>query len=265
MAAAETILDVKDLRVRFRTLDGAVEAVKGININVKAGETVAVVGESGSGKSQTMMAAMSLLASNGEATGAVDYRGRNLLTMSKSELNKVRGRKISMIFQEPMTSLDPLYSIGNQLIEPIRRHRGLGVAEAREEALKLLRLVHIPDPERRMKSYPHEMSGGQRQCVAIARTATFASKLIIMDEPTAALGVQETAQVENIIRTLKENGEPLILISHNMRQVFDLVDRIVVFRRGKIVANLRKQDTDGNDIVAYITGAKTGQAELQAA
>ncbi|RUV24913.1 ATP-binding cassette domain-containing protein, partial [Mesorhizobium sp. M1A.F.Ca.IN.022.04.1.1] len=109
------------------------------------------------------------------------------------------------------------------------------------------------------------MSGGQRQCVAIARTATFASKLIIMDEPTAALGVQETAQVENIIRTLKENGEPLILISHNMRQVFDLVDRIVVFRRGRIVANLRKQDTDGNDIVAYITGAKTGQAELQAA
>ncbi|WP_292541690.1 ATP-binding cassette domain-containing protein, partial [Mesorhizobium sp.] len=165
MAAAETILDVRDLRVRFRTLDGAVEAVKGININVRAGETVAVVGESGSGKSQTMMAAMSLLASNGEATGAVDYRGRNLLTMSKSELNKVRGRKISMIFQEPMTSLDPLYSIGNQLIEPIRRHRGLGAAEAREEALKLLRLVHIPDPERRMKSYPHEMSGGQRQRV----------------------------------------------------------------------------------------------------
>jgi fructose transport system ATP-binding protein len=108
------------------------------------------------------------------------------------------------------------------------------------------------------------MSGGQRQCVAIARTATFASKLIIMDEPTAALGVQETMQVENIIRTLKENGEPLILISHNMRQVFDLVDRIVVFRRGRIVANLRKQDTDGNDIVSYITGAKTGEAELAA-
>ncbi len=108
MAASERILDVKDLKVRFRTLDGAVEAVKGINIHVNAGETVAVVGESGSGKSQTMMAAMNLLASNGEATGVVDYRGRNLLTMSKSDLNKVRGSKISMIFQEPMTSLDPL-------------------------------------------------------------------------------------------------------------------------------------------------------------
>jgi fructose transport system ATP-binding protein len=102
------------------------------------------------------------------------------------------------------------------------------------------------------------MSGGQRQCVAIARTAAFASKLVIMDEPTAALGVQETAQVENIIRTLKEHGEPLILISHNMRQVFDLVDRIVVFRRGRIVANLNKSETDGQDVVAYITGAKTG-------
>src|SRR5258707_2453765 len=128
MDASETILSVKNLHVRFRTLDGAVEAVKGINIHVNAGETVAVVGESGSGKSQSMMAAMSLLASNGEATGVVDYRGRNLLTLGKSELNKVRGRKISMIFQEPMTSLDPLYSIGNQLIEPIRLHHGLNAA-----------------------------------------------------------------------------------------------------------------------------------------
>ena len=144
MSGDATILDVRDLRVRFRTLDGTVEAVKGINIHVGAGETVAVVGESGSGKSQTMMAAMRLLASNGEASGTVDYRGRNLLSLGKSDLNKVRGSKISMIFQEPMTSLDPLYTIGNQLVEPIRRHRGLSAAEARKEALKLLRA-----------SYPH--------------------------------------------------------------------------------------------------------------
>ena len=157
MGTSETVLDVKDLRVRFRTLDGVVDAVKGINIRVGAGETVAIVGESGSGKSQTMMATMRLLASNGEATGAVDYRGRNLLALSKSELNEVRGRKITMIFQEPMTSLDPLYTIGNQLIEPIRRHRKLGAAQARAEALKLLKLVKIPDPERRMKSYPYEI------------------------------------------------------------------------------------------------------------
>ena len=124
--------------MRFRTLDGAVEAVKGISLTVNAGETVAIVGESGSGKSQTMMAAMRLLASNGEATGSVDYRGRNLLALGKAEINGIRGSKISMIFQEPMTSLDPLYSIGSQLMEPIRRHRGLSNAAARTEAIRLL-------------------------------------------------------------------------------------------------------------------------------
>ena len=146
MAEGETILSVKDLKVRFRTLDGAVEAVKGVSIAVKAGETVAIVGESGSGKSQTMMAAMQLLASNGEAAGQVDYRGKNLLALPKSEMNKVRGARITMIFQEPMTSLDPLYTIGSQLIEPIVRHRGLGAAEARNEAVRLLELVKIPHP-----------------------------------------------------------------------------------------------------------------------
>ncbi|CAN7423154.1 ABC transporter ATP-binding protein [Mesorhizobium sp. LjNodule214] len=236
MAASETILSVKDLRVRFRTLDGAVEAVKGININVKAGETVAVVGESGSGKSQTMMAAMSLLASNGEATGSVDYRGRNLLTLSKSELNQVRGRKISMIFQEPMTSLDPLYSIGNQLIEPIRRHRGLNAAEAREEALKLLRLVHIPDPERRMKSYPHEMSGGQRQRVMIAMALANDPDILIADEPTTALDVTIQAQILMLLAELQRKlGMAIVFITHDLGIVRRFADRVYVMRQGEVV------------------------------
>ena len=236
MATPETILSVKDLRVRFRTLDGAVEAVKGINIHVNAGETVAVVGESGSGKSQTMMAAMSLLASNGEATGSVDYRGRNLLTLSKSDLNKVRGAKISMIFQEPMTSLDPLYSIGNQLIEPIRRHRGLNAAEAREEALKLLRLVHIPDPERRMKSYPHEMSGGQRQRVMIAMALANNPDLLIADEPTTALDVTVQAQVLKLLKDLQaETKMALLLITHDLGIVRHMAEKVCVMQRGKIV------------------------------
>ncbi|MBZ9720313.1 ABC transporter ATP-binding protein [Mesorhizobium sp. AD1-1] len=236
MAASETILSVKDLRVRFRTLDGAVEAVKGINIHVKSGETVAVVGESGSGKSQTMMAAMSLLASNGEATGSVDYRGRNLLTLSKSELNKVRGRKISMIFQEPMTSLDPLYSIGNQLIEPIRRHRGLNVAEAREEALKLLRLVHIPDPERRMKSYPHEMSGGQRQRVMIAMALANDPDILIADEPTTALDVTIQAQILMLLAELQRKlGMAIVFITHDLGIVRRFADRVYVMRQGEVV------------------------------
>ncbi|RUW84674.1 ABC transporter ATP-binding protein [Mesorhizobium sp. M1E.F.Ca.ET.063.01.1.1] len=234
--ASETILSVKDLRVRFQTLDGTVEAVRGINIKVNAGETVAVVGESGSGKSQTMMAAMSLLSSNGEATGQVDYRGRNLLAMTKSELNKVRGRKISMIFQEPMTSLDPLYTIGNQLIEPIRRHRGLNAQAAREEALKLLRLVHIPDPERRMKSYPHEMSGGQRQRVMIAMALANDPDILIADEPTTALDVTIQAQILMLLAELQRKlGMAIVFITHDLGIVRRFADRVYVMRQGEVV------------------------------
>lgn len=252
MAASETILSVKDLRVRFRTLDGAVEAVKGINIHVNAGETVAVVGESGSGKSQTMMAAMSLLASNGEASGHVDYRGRNLLTLSKSELNKVRGRKISMIFQEPMTSLDPLYSIGNQLIEPIRRHRGLSAAAAHEEALKLLRLVHIPDPERRMKSYPHEMSGGQRQRVMIAMALANDPDILIADEPTTALDVTIQAQILMLLAELQRKlGMAIVFITHDLGIVRRFADRVYVMRQGEVVEEGEAEAIFANPRHAY--------------
>ncbi|MER9265747.1 ABC transporter ATP-binding protein [Mesorhizobium sp. M0410] len=252
MAASETILSVKDLRVRFRTLDGVVEAVKGINIHVKSGETVAVVGESGSGKSQTMMAAMSLLASNGEATGTVDYRGRNLLTLSKPELNKIRGRKISMIFQEPMTSLDPLYSIGNQLIEPIRKHRGLGAAAAREEALKLLRLVHIPDPERRMKSYPHELSGGQRQRVMIAMALANDPDILIADEPTTALDVTIQAQILMLLAELQRKlGMAIVFITHDLGIVRRFADRVYVMRYGEVVEEGKAEAIFANPQHAY--------------
>ncbi|WP_376705089.1 ABC transporter ATP-binding protein [Mesorhizobium sp. ISC25] len=252
MAASETILSVKDLRVRFRTLDGVVEAVKGINIHVKSGETVAVVGESGSGKSQTMMAAMSLLASNGEATGTVDYRGRNLLILSKPELNKIRGRKISMIFQEPMTSLDPLYSIGNQLIEPIRKHRGLGAAAAREEALKLLRLVHIPDPERRMKSYPHELSGGQRQRVMIAMALANDPDILIADEPTTALDVTIQAQILMLLAELQRKlGMAIVFITHDLGIVRRFADRVYVMRYGEVVEEGEAEAIFANPQHAY--------------
>ena len=231
-----TILDVRDLRVRFRTLDGTVEAVKGIDIHVGAGETVAVVGESGSGKSQTMMAAMRLLASNGEASGTVDYRGRNLLELGKSDLNKVRGSKISMIFQEPMTSLDPLYTIGNQLIEPIRRHRGLGAAEARKEALRLLRLVRIPDPERRMKSYPYEMSGGQRQRVMIAMALANDPDILIADEPTTALDVTIQGEILMLLAELQQKlGMAIVFITHDLGIVRRFADRVYVMRSGEVV------------------------------
>ncbi|MEJ6781321.1 ABC transporter ATP-binding protein [Aminobacter sp. Piv2-1] len=245
--ASETILSVKDLRVRFRTLDGAVDAVKGINLHVDAGETVAVVGESGSGKSQTMMAAMNLLASNGEAKGAVEYRGKNLLTLSKSELNQVRGRKISMIFQEPMTSLDPLYTIGNQLMEPIRRHRGLSAAEARSEALRLLQLVKIPDPERRLKSYPHEMSGGQRQRVMIAMALANDPDILIADEPTTALDVTIQAQILTLLAELqKKLGMAIVFITHDLGIVRRFADRVYVMRSGEVMEEGRTDELFAN-------------------
>jgi oligopeptide transport system ATP-binding protein len=234
--AGEAILSVRDLRVGFRTIDGTVEAVRNVDLEVRAGETVAIVGESGSGKSQTMMAAMKLLASNGHATGTVDYRGRNLLTLPTSELNRIRGTRIGMIFQEPMTSLDPLYSIGSQLMEPIRRHRRLGAAAARAEAVRLLKLVQIPDPERRLKSYPHEMSGGQRQRVMIAMAIANDPDILIADEPTTALDVTVQAQILSLLAELQARlGMAIIFITHDLGIVRRIADRVYVMRRGEVV------------------------------
>jgi ABC-type microcin C transport system duplicated ATPase subunit YejF len=230
------ILSIRDLKVSFETLDGTVEAVRGIDLHVNAGETVAIVGESGSGKSQTMMAAMRLLASNGKATGHVDYRGQNLLELDKSGINTIRGRKITMIFQEPMTSLDPLYSIGNQLIEPIRRHRGLPHKEARAEALRLLKLVHIPDPERRLGSYPYELSGGQRQRVMIAMALANDPDILIADEPTTALDVTIQAQILTLLAELQAKlGMAIVFITHDLGIVRRLADRVYVMREGNVV------------------------------
>jgi ABC-type microcin C transport system duplicated ATPase subunit YejF len=237
------ILSISYLKVSFKTLDGAVEAVRGIDLDVNAGETVAIVGESGSGKSQTMMAAMQLLASNGRATGRVDYRGQNLLELNKSGINKVRGRKITMIFQEPMTSLDPLYSIGNQLIEPIRRHRGLSREEAQAEALRLLKLVHIPEPEHRLGSYPYELSGGQRQRVMIAMALANDPDILIADEPTTALDVTIQAQILKLLAELQAKlGMAIVFITHDLGIVRRLADRVYVMREGSVVEEGRTKE-----------------------
>ena len=241
---------------------GGVHALQEANFELRKGEHVAIMGDNGAGKSTFVR----------QITG-VEQRTDGKIWFDGKEVNfagpiEAREAGIETVFQN-LALADDLDVPSNLFLGREKVLFNLGpfsildrkaMRKATEAAL-VRTAVKIPN----LSSTIRHMSGGQRQCVAIARTATFASKLIIMDEPTAALGVQETAQVENIIRTLKENGEPLILVSHNMRQVFDLVDRIVVFRRGRIVANLRKQDTDGNDIVAYITGAKAGEAELRAA
>jgi oligopeptide transport system ATP-binding protein len=233
---SEPVLNLRDVHVRFQTLDGVVEAVKGINLHVNAGETVAIVGESGSGKSQLMMAAMGLLASNGEAAGEALYRGRNILGLSKDKLNTIRGRKITMIFQEPMTSLDPLYTVGSQLIEPIMHHQNVPAEEARARAIAMLQLVRIPDPERRMGSYPYEMSGGQRQRVMIAMALANDPDLLIADEPTTALDVTIQAEILDLMASLQKRlGMGLVFITHDLNIVRRIAHRVYVMKSGEVV------------------------------
>ena len=231
-----SILSLRDIRVKFNTLDGIVEAVKGVNLDVKAGETVAIVGESGSGKSQLMMGVMGLLASNGTIEGVADYRGTNLVGLPKPLLNTIRGRKIAMIFQEPMTSLDPLYTIGSQLIEPIMHHQKIDAAEAKARALEMMKLVKIQEPERRMGSYPHEMSGGQRQRVMIAMALANGPDLLIADEPTTALDVTIQLEILELMVGLQQRlGMSMIFITHNLNILRLIADRIMVMRQGEVV------------------------------
>jgi oligopeptide transport system ATP-binding protein len=231
-----SILAIENLRVRFRTPDGMVEAVKGASLEVAKGETLAIVGESGSGKSQLVMAAMGLLAKNGEVAGSVRFMGEEILGLPTRALNRIRGAKITMIFQEPMTSLDPLYTIGNQLIEPIRQHQGLSASEAEARAIELLDLVKIPDAQTRMRSYPHELSGGQRQRVMIAMAIANNPEVLIADEPTTALDVTIQAEILALLDDLKRRlGMALIFITHDLGIVRRIADRVAVMRKGEIV------------------------------
>jgi oligopeptide transport system ATP-binding protein len=232
----EPVLTVRNLNVRFRTGDGVLHAVKGINIDVEAGETVAIVGESGSGKSQTMMSVMGLLASNGWAEGSVKYRGEELIGLSPDRLNRYRGSKLTMIFQEPMTSLDPLYRIGDQLTLPLTAHGGMGKAAARKRALELLELVRIPDPARRLRSYPHELSGGQRQRVMIAMALANNPDVLIADEPTTALDVTVQARILDLLADLQKRlGMSIVFITHDLGVVRRFADRTYVMKSGEVV------------------------------
>ncbi len=235
-ADMKNVLELKNVKVNFNTTDGDVAAVRGANITVKAGETIAIVGESGSGKSQLMMGAMGLLAANGIAEGEALFGNQNLIGMSKDQLNSIRGSKITMIFQEPMTSLDPLYTIGNQLIEPIKRHSNLDHIAARNRALEMLELVKIKEPERRMRSYPHEMSGGQRQRVMIAMALANSPELLIADEPTTALDVTVQAEILELMAGLqKKLGMAMIFITHDLGIVKRIANRVYVMRKGEVV------------------------------
>jgi oligopeptide transport system ATP-binding protein len=235
-ASDATVLKLRGLKVDFETQDGVINAVKGIDIDVNAGETVAIVGESGSGKSQAMMALMGLLASNGRASGSARYRDKELIGLPERALNKVRGAKITMIFQEPMTSLDPLYRIGRQMAEPLMQHKGMSARQARPRVLELLRLVGIPDPERRIDSYPHELSGGQRQRVMIGMALANDPDILIADEPTTALDVTIQAQILTLLADLQRKlGMAIVFITHDLGIVRRFADRVYVMRRGEVV------------------------------
>ncbi len=232
----EPILSIRNLHVDFRTTDGIVPAVKGIDLAVSRGETVAIVGESGSGKSQTVMALMGLLASNGMVSGSARYRGTELIGSSSAELDKLRGSKLTMIFQEPMTSLDPLYRVGSQMAEPLRKHAGLSKFAARQRAIELLRMVEIRDPENRVDAYPHELSGGQRQRVMIAMALANNPDVLIADEPTTALDVTVQARILELLADLKQRlGMAVIFISHDLNVVRRISDRVYVMRHGEVV------------------------------
>ena len=232
----EPVLSVRNLHVRFRTGDGILHAVKGIDVDINPGETVAIVGESGSGKSQTMMSVMGLLASNGWAEGSVKYRGQELVGLSPDRLNNYRGSKLTMNFQEPMTSLDPLYRIGDQLALPLTAHGGLSKAAARKRAIELLELVRIPDPARRIDAYPHEMSGGQRQRVMIAMALANNPDVLIADEPTTALDVTVQARILELLADLQKRlGMSIVFITHDLGVVRRFADRTYVMKRGEVV------------------------------
>jgi oligopeptide/dipeptide ABC transporter ATP-binding protein len=232
------LLEVQDLKVSFRTEDGVVQAVDGVSFGIDSGEVLAVVGESGSGKSVTAMTLMGLTRGpNAQFEGHATFEGRDLITASEDDLRKVRGAGIAMVFQDPMSSLDPVYRVGDQIVEQIRVHnKDISKAQALDRAAELMEKVGIPRAGDRLRSYPHEFSGGMRQRVMIAMALSNSPKLLLADEPTTALDVTIQAQILDELRTLREDtGAAVILVTHDLGVVADIADRIVVMYAGRVV------------------------------
>ena len=235
-AKGAVVLEVRDLSVDFGVDKKWVPAAIGLNYEVRAGEVLAIVGESGSGKSASSMALLGLLPSNSRVRGSVKLGGQELLGANEANIRHIRGRDVAVIFQEPMTALNPVYTVGAQIVETLRLHNQISPDEAKERALHLLDLVELPDPEKAFKSYPHQLSGGQRQRAMIAQSLSCDPKLLIADEPTTALDVTVQAEILDLMRHLRNKlDSAIILITHDMGVVADLADRIAVMRKGRIV------------------------------
>jgi peptide/nickel transport system ATP-binding protein len=231
----DTVLRVSNLSVDFDVKGKSANILSGVGFSLERGETLGVIGESGCGKSMTALALLRMVPSppGRISSGQVLLDGVDLLTVSKKQINSIRGKEISMIFQEPMTALNPVYSVGNQLVETIRRHKSIGRNEAMVEAIELLRLVQIPAPERRIKEYPHQLSGGMRQRVMIAMALVCNPKVLIADEPTTALDVTVQAQIFDLLKEIQSrNGTSIILITHDFSAVTEMADRVIVMYAG---------------------------------
>jgi peptide/nickel transport system ATP-binding protein len=231
------LLEIENLQTHFRTPEGVNRAVDGVSLKLEAGETLAIVGESGCGKSVTAMSILRLIPQPpGKIAGNIRFQGRNLLDASEREMRSIRGNDISMIFQEPMTSLNPVLTVGRQIVETLLLHQDLSRDAANTRAVEMLRLANIPEPERRLTQYPHELSGGMRQRVMIAMALACDPKLLIADEPTTALDVTVQAQILDLMRQLKaKTGTAIILITHDLGVVAEMAQRVVVMYAGRVV------------------------------
>ena len=231
-----SLLEIEDLRVTFQTADGPVNAVNGLSFEIDKGETLAIVGESGSGKSQAAFAVMGLLARNGAATGTVSFDGTDLLGLTSKQLNKVRAQDIAIIFQDPMTSLNPYIRVSDQMAEVLQLHKGLSKRKAVAEAVQMLDAVRIPDAKARISMFPHEFSGGMRQRIMIAMALLCRPRLLIADEPTTALDVTVQAQIMDLLAEIRrEFGTAIILITHDLGIVADACDKTLVLYGGQIM------------------------------
>lgn len=252
----DLLLEVDDLRVNFSVRDGIVQAVRGVSFEVGKGEAVAIVGESGCGKSVTAQTIMKLIPSPpAQVSGSIKFKGQELVTKSNKEMEAIRGKEIGMIFQDPMTSLNPTMTIGRQITEGLMKHQKLNAAKARERALEMLRLVGIPNPDVRMDQYPHQFSGGMRQRAMIAIALACNPALLIADEPTTALDVTIQAQIMQVMKDLQQKlGTSIILITHDLGVVADVCDRVIVMYAGKVVETGTKWEIFKNPKHPYTRG-----------